>query len=220
MLLSGEGLGDVPALPRAGCATSASRTTCTACPTTWASVRRRSSRIREIIQIAVDHRYTHIFAGYGFMAEDAEFIEAIENAGIGFIGPSSNVAAAPARRTRPRSSHAASATRSSPASTTSRRARCSPRQGRPRSRSSRSTAQLEFTWNADVSLSENAENLPQLGYGQTLELVTIAEIQKRPASVAEMWREHPKNRIRFKHIGGGGGKGQRVVSRPEDVRRR
>ena len=49
----------------------------------------KQQRIREIIEIAASHGYTHIFAGYGFMAEDAEFIEAIEQAGIGFIGPSS-----------------------------------------------------------------------------------------------------------------------------------
>ena len=31
-------------------------------------------RISQIIRIAIDHNYTHIFAGYGFMAEDADFI--------------------------------------------------------------------------------------------------------------------------------------------------
>src|ERR1044071_2445081 len=43
-------------------------------------------RIAQIIGIAKDHGYTHIFAGYGFMAEDADFIEAIERAGITFVG--------------------------------------------------------------------------------------------------------------------------------------
>ena len=33
-----------------------------------------------------------------------------------------------------------------------------------------------------------------------------------------IWREYPNHRIRFKHIGGGGGKGQRVVARPEQVK--
>ena len=48
-------------------------------------------RIAEIIDIAKQNGYTHIFAGYGFMAEDADFIEAIEASGVGFIGPSSSV---------------------------------------------------------------------------------------------------------------------------------
>ena len=51
----------------------------------------KQQRIREIVEIAVAQRYTHVFAGYGFMAEDAAFIEAIEQAGVGFMGPSSRV---------------------------------------------------------------------------------------------------------------------------------
>ena len=53
--------------------------------------RRRRPRIREIVAIALEHGYTHVFAGYGFMAEDAELVEAIEQAGLGFMGPSSHV---------------------------------------------------------------------------------------------------------------------------------
>src|SRR5512147_1573204 len=56
---------------------------------TGAGQEQKQKRIREIVRIAVDGSYTHIFAGYGFMAEDAEFVEAIERAGIGFMGPSS-----------------------------------------------------------------------------------------------------------------------------------
>jgi hypothetical protein len=51
----------------------------------------KQRRIAEIVEIARSHGYTHVFAGYGFMAEDAEFIEAIERAGLGFVGPSSSV---------------------------------------------------------------------------------------------------------------------------------
>ena len=38
----------------------------------------KQERIREIVAIGVDNGYTHLFAGYGFMAEDADFIAAIE----------------------------------------------------------------------------------------------------------------------------------------------
>ena len=38
-------------------------------------------RIAEIIDLAEANGYTHIFAGYGFMAEDADFISAIEDFG-------------------------------------------------------------------------------------------------------------------------------------------
>src|SRR5262245_26839355 len=52
----------------------------------------KTKRIGEIIAIAKDNGYTHIFAGYGFMAEDAEFVRAIEQSGVKFMGPSSHVA--------------------------------------------------------------------------------------------------------------------------------
>ena len=58
---------------------------------TGAGQEEKQERIREIVAIGVDHGYTHVFAGYGFMAEDAEFIAAIEAAGLGFVGPSSRV---------------------------------------------------------------------------------------------------------------------------------
>ena len=49
----------------------------------------RVERIGQIIQIAKDNGYDSIFAGYGFMAEDDEFVAAIENAGLTFMGPCS-----------------------------------------------------------------------------------------------------------------------------------
>ncbi|HEY4659301.1 MAG TPA: biotin carboxylase N-terminal domain-containing protein, partial [Gemmatimonadaceae bacterium] len=58
---------------------------------TGAGQEEKQERIREIVAIGVDHAYTHVFAGYGFMAEDAEFIAALEQGGLGFIGPSSRV---------------------------------------------------------------------------------------------------------------------------------
>ena len=51
----------------------------------------KKKSIREIVAIAREGGYTHVFAGYGFMAEDAELVEAIEQAGLGFMGPASHV---------------------------------------------------------------------------------------------------------------------------------
>src|SRR5512133_1057335 len=58
-----------------------------------ASKEERVERINQIIQIAKDNGYDSIFAGYGFMAEDEEFVAAIENAGLSFIGPNSRTQA-------------------------------------------------------------------------------------------------------------------------------
>src|SRR5512133_2467862 len=52
-----------------------------------ASKEERVERINQIISIAKDNNYDSIFAGYGFMAEDEEFVAAIEGAGLKFIGP-------------------------------------------------------------------------------------------------------------------------------------
>src|SRR6185369_10248552 len=54
---------------------------------TGASKEERVERIHQIIRIARDNGYDSIFAGYGFMAEDDEFVGAIEAAGLNFIGP-------------------------------------------------------------------------------------------------------------------------------------
>ena len=60
--------------------------------------------------------------------------------------------------------------------------------------------------------------LLQAGYAATVELVTVEELQAQAAEeCAAMWKDYPSNRIRFKHIGGGGGKGQRVVASPEEI---
>ena len=54
---------------------------------TGASKEERVERIEQIIRIAKDNGYDSIFAGYGFMAEDDEFVAAIEEAELKFIGP-------------------------------------------------------------------------------------------------------------------------------------
>ena len=49
----------------------------------------RVERMQQIVQIAHDNGYDSVFAGYGFMAEDEEFVATLEKAGLKFIGPNS-----------------------------------------------------------------------------------------------------------------------------------
>src|SRR5919205_1203074 len=56
---------------------------------TGATKEERVERMNQIVQIAKDNGYDSIFAGYGFMAEDEEFVATIEAAGLKFIGPNS-----------------------------------------------------------------------------------------------------------------------------------
>jgi len=176
-------------------------------------------RIREIVEIATSHRYTHVFAGYGFMAEDAEFIEAIEEAGLVFMGPSSRVVkragAKDEAKKLARSLGNAVIPGVDDASARALVKRAKDRAGLQRLAKKHG---LDFTWREDASIEENAEALLQEGYAKTVELVSIEDLQETAAELcSEMWREHPRHRIRFKYIGGGGGKGQRVVRGPAEV---
>ena len=60
---------------------------------TGATKEERVERMHQIVQIAKDNGYDAIFAGYGFMAEDEEFVATVEKAGLNFIGPNSNTQA-------------------------------------------------------------------------------------------------------------------------------
>src|SRR5512139_3365325 len=58
-----------------------------------ASKEERVERMNQIVQIAHDNGYDSVFAGYGFMAEDEEFVATVERAGLKFIGPNSTTQA-------------------------------------------------------------------------------------------------------------------------------
>ncbi len=179
----------------------------------------KAQRIREIVAIAKGHGYTHVFAGYGFMAEDAEFIEAIEVAGLTFVGPSSYVARGAgakdeAKKLARRLGNSVTPGVDNP-SALALLARVKDRGGLEKLAEERS---LDFAYDDAKPLDENAEALLQLGYERALELVTIEELQATArAQAATIWQQHPDSRIRFKYIGGGGGKGQRVVSGESEV---
>ena len=179
----------------------------------------KAKRIREIVAIAKDHGYTHVFAGYGFMAEDAEFIEALEEAGLTFVGPSSYVARGAGAKDEAKKLARHLGNSVTPGvdnpSALALLSRVKDRAGLEALAKEKS---LAFTFDATRSLDDNAEALLQLGYEHALELVTIEELQATArAQAAGIWKEHPGSRIRFKYIGGGGGKGQRVVSGEPEV---
>src|SRR6185369_11740405 len=50
----------------------------------------RVERVQQIVRICREHGYDYVFAGYGFMAEDADFVRALEDAGLTFVGPCSH----------------------------------------------------------------------------------------------------------------------------------
>jgi len=186
---------------------------------TGAGQEEKQERIREIVAVAVDNGYTHLFAGYGFMAEDADFIAAIEAAGLGFVGPSSRVVRQAGAKDEAKKLARSLGNAVIPGvDDVSARALLRRAGGRKGLEALAKKTGLAFSWDPKQSEAENAEALLQAGYTKTIELVTIADLQAEALELSnEIWRDHPTHRIRFKYIGGGGGKGQRVVAKPEQV---
>ena len=180
----------------------------------------KTKRIGEIIEIAKDNGYTHIFAGYGFMAEDAEFIQAIERSGVTFMGPSSHVADEAGAKDQ--------------AKKLARKLRVSVTPGidnisalallrKAKDASALEKLVREHGLTVDLrsagNLEEQAEAVLDAGYAKLAELVTIEDLQNEAAiRCDEIWRDNAGRRLRFKYIGGGGGKGQRVIATPAEVK--
>ncbi len=177
-------------------------------------------RIAEIIDIAKSNGYTHLFAGYGFMAEDAEFIEAIEKAGLTFMGPSSSVARqAGAKDQAKKIARRLNVSVTPGVDNISALALVRKVKDEAGLKKIASENKLDFKFDSKLSVEENAEALLTQAYGVSKELVTIEELQEEALSESKkIWEKFSKNRIRFKHIGGGGGKGQRVIKAADEVK--
>jgi len=186
---------------------------------TGAGQEEKQERIREIVAIGVDHGYTHVFAGYGFMAEDAEFIGAIEQAGLGFVGPSSRVVRRAGAKDEAKKLARSLGNAVIPGvDDVSARALLRKARGRKPLEKLAKEHELGFRYDESTTAEENAEALLQAGYARSQELVSVADLQAEAREIcAEIWRDYPTHRIRFKYIGGGGGKGQRVVAKPAQV---
>ncbi|TGN18445.1 biotin carboxylase N-terminal domain-containing protein [Leptospira idonii] len=175
----------------------------------------KEARIKQIIEIAKTGGYTHIFAGYGFMAEDAEFIEAIEDAGITFMGPSSHVAKGAGAKDEAKKLARSLKVSVTPGVDNITALALVRKTGNSKEGILKTAKenQINFEFNDKLSLEENAENLLQLSYEKTIDLTSIADLQKESEIQLEtIWKQFPGKRVRFKYIGGGGGKGQRVIN--------
>lgn len=176
-------------------------------------------RIAEIVAIAERNEYTHIFAGYGFMAEDADFVSAIEASSVQFIGPSSEVIRRAGAKDEAKKLARGLGNAVVPGIDNVSALALVERAGSKKAlKAVAKKNKLEFSWDPDSELLENAEQLLQAGYAKSIELVTIEELQKTAEQQSHtIWEQYPGKRIRYKCIGGGGGKGQRVVSDPSET---
>lgn len=187
---------------------------------TGATKEERSERIEQIIKIAKDNDYNAIFAGYGFMAEDAEMVSAMEKAGLNFIGPCSQTVYSAGFKDEAKRTALKVGVSVTPgidnASALALLAKY-PDQSALQSIVDEHDFTIDKTIfnDSSVSLEDKADIVLAASYQAGIDLYTIEELQQQiEKSAIQMYSKYPSNRIRLKAIGGGGGKGQRILAAP------
>ncbi len=177
----------------------------------------RVERMQQIVQIARDNGYDSVFAGYGFMAEDEEFVATLERAGLVFIGPNSTTQARAGKKDEAKRTALEVKVSVTPG-INDVTARTLVAKHRTRERLA-ALARAEGLACDPAVLDDPARPLEALAdhvlmasYAKGIDLITVDELGAQvQREVAEMFRQHPASRVRLKAIGGGGGKGQRIL---------
>jgi acetyl/propionyl-CoA carboxylase alpha subunit len=188
---------------------------------TGASGEERTQRIAEIIAIAKDNGYDYIFAGYGFMAEDEEFVRSIEEAGLRFAGPCSyTVQAAGFKDEAKRTAEQVDVSVTPGVNDATARLLL---RKYPDLKSLQKLAKeknLEVPALADkkAELADVADAMLAASYEAGIDLYTVDELGEQiKLEVGAMVEEYEGTRVRLKAIGGGGGKGQRIVRTADEA---
>ncbi len=180
----------------------------------------RSQRIDQMIKIAKQNGYNAIFAGYGFMAEDETMVAAMEQAGLNFIGPCSRTVHSAGLKDEAKRTALKLGVSVTPGVNNATALVLLSKYGDIASLKALVKAQqlnvaASELDNKDLSLADKADLVLAASYEAGIDLYTIDELQAQiEQSVIAMYGNYPNNRIRLKAIGGGGGKGQRILAAP------
>lgn len=184
---------------------------------TGASKEERVERMNQIVQIAHDNGYDSVFAGYGFMAEDEEFVATIERAGLKFIGPNSVTQARAGKKDEAKRTALEVKVSVTPG-VNNVTAKTLVAKHKTRAalvalvEANGLAVDAKVLADAKLDLEALADHILMASYAKGIDLYTIDELgQQVQHEVVEMFRAHPQSRIRLKAIGGGGGKGQRIL---------
>ncbi len=184
---------------------------------TGATREERVERIHQIIGIALDNGYDSIFAGYGFMAEDGEFVAAIENAGLTFIGPCSatqNSAGKKDEAKRTALNVNVSVTPGIDNVTARTLLKKHPDRDKLLAliKAEGLVCEPAIINNSDITPEELADHILYASYEKGIDLFSVEELCAQvQQEVVAMFQKYPRSRVRLKAIGGGGGKGQRIL---------
>ena len=188
---------------------------------TGATKEERVQRIEEIIEICRQHDYQYIFAGYGFMAEDAAFVRAIEEAGLHFIGPGSytqEAAGAKDEAKRTAIENAVSVTPGVNNATARTLLRKYPDRAALAKLAKQKGLDVPHLTDQKISLEDLADRVLDAAYAKHIDLYTVDELSEQIGiEAAKLLKDHPGRRFRLKAIGGGGGKGQRIFSNAKSI---
>jgi len=179
---------------------------------TGATKEERNQRINQIIQIAKDNGYNSIFAGYGFMSEDAEMVEAMENAGLNFIGPGSFTQRAAGMKDQAKRTALETGVSVTPGVNNATSIALFAKYGTDGLEQCAKDNNLDVDFANCNDDEEKALVLLAASYDAGIDIIDAADIGAALQSEAKkMLAEKPNNRFRLKAIAGGGGKGQRIL---------
>jgi len=184
---------------------------------TGATKEERVERMQQIVQIARDNGYDSVFAGYGFMAEDEEFVATVEKAGLKFIGPNSVTQARAGKKDEAKRTALEVKVSVTPgvndvAARTLLAKHPTREQLLALAKAEQLSVDPKVLGDAKKPLVELADAILMASYARGKDLYTIDELGEQVRfEVEEMFSKYPQSRVRLKAIGGGGGKGQRIL---------
>ena len=183
---------------------------------TGATREERTERIQQIISIALDNGYDSVFAGYGFMAEDEALVQSLEHAGLKFIGPQSSTIRQAGSKDLARRTALAVDIPVTPGldnvTVLTLLERCPDQESLVRLMKNH---ELDVDIGQLDSIEAIAESILNASYEKGIDLITIDQVSAMLAyQVGMLFEQNSEHRIRLKAVGGGGGKGQRILNSP------
>jgi acetyl/propionyl-CoA carboxylase alpha subunit len=174
----------------------------------------RAQRIKQIINIAHTNGYNAIFAGYGFMSEDAEMVEAMENAGLNFMGPCSYTQRSAGMKDQAKRTALATGVSVTPGVNNATSLALFAKYGKSDKDLEKCAKdhKLKVDFSACVDDEEKALAILAASYSAGIDIIEASDIGLAlQVEAKRMLTEKPNNRFRLKAIAGGGGKGQRIL---------
>ncbi len=177
---------------------------------TGATKEERADRIAQIVNIAHTNGYNSIFAGYGFMSEDAEMVGAMEEAGLTFIGPGSFTQRSAGMKDQAKRTALETDVSVTPGVNNATSLALVAKYGENGFESCAKDNNLNVAFTGNVETDALA--LLDASYKAGIDIIDAKDIGLAlQAEAKKMLTEKPNNRFRLKAIAGGGGKGQRIL---------